>query len=1499
MRANTLSPARIARTVSAILLLSLLQVVVAPVLAPSTFSAPANATVFDANNFKLSGNALNCGTTTCTAVPTTYNTLTPTSTNVAGEVQLTAASGAQAGFVWSKERITLGSSFDIQAQIYLGNSNAGADGLAFVLQTASTSAGSSGGGIGYLNIPQPCFAVEFDTYQNNDIANDHAALMRCSTTDNHNYFTSGNLSTGNTTTGSVDLGDIEDGYWRNVRFIWTAPGSPTGAGTFVVKFDRLHDGVDDANDILFSTSINFYDFFGSANVGSVYWGFTAATGGAVNVQAVKGLDYVVVPRTNPAPTISTAPTNDTVNTAAGTYTKTFSMQDDATLQGQWTFTTTSSNQGRVATTSTVATSATSATTSYTLIGSSGSTTITITAYDADGASVTTSFIVSPITGLTPTFGTNTRTPTSFTLQISNYSADYTWAGTATGGGTVSINGTGLATITGVPVGTSSTVTITTSRTNYTNGSAVITIQPISASGETDTAMTFNGSTQYAAAPTDGVGSIYDFGAAWTIQAWIKPGANCVAGYCNVIGKEYSFLLSTIGNKLIFCTGNGTAHTIIWAEAGGFIPTGAWSHIATTYTGTTLTIYLNGRSIYVSNSIAAVGNNAERFTIGARTVLANGDASSERFQGEIDEVRIWDSARSQVNIESDMHNPPTLSDSNLKAYYDFNEASGSTIYNRKTGASNTTDLTVLGSATYGDIKTVDTSTAAYTRVTFPRSYLTSTGGWKSPSTVQRLQYLVVAGGGAGGTAQAAGEFASGGGGGGGVRTGVALTSSQQVISVTVGQGQVSFGCVQGRGQSSTISGNSISTISATGGGSGACIPYTSAPYTMTAANSGGSGGGGGSWATSSSAAGSGNLGGYSPVEGFAGASARTDGSYSQGQAGGGGGGAGAIGGSPTLLSGINWNAGSGGIGVLSSITGSDVYYGGGGGGGKRAGGIYGAVGTGGSGGGGNGGDNSSQGTSGSAGLGGGGGGNSKTLGNNGGSGIVIVRWITATAPSYTGPKFDTLTAGLTESFTVTGSATSPLTRNFRWQVSTDTGTSWANASTGSGVLTANYATPTLETTTSGIRYQYRVVVTDSDTAGLFIVDTSTAVYLMINPRNTITSSTGSAIFTQKYGESRTAVFTFAFGTGPRTPTVASTTNNQNSKITWSSLNSDSATVRIGTNLSVGTYSETLTVTDSVTAFTTQVLTITVSKADSITVTTTLSTSSVTYTESPASITATHTVTGLVNSETATVTSSYTEDPCVYGGSCLASATIPTEAGTYKVGSTFAISSPASLSNYQGIESVTATLTINKANQRAITFGQYLAYPNISSYPLNVYGGSGPGVLTRTLVSAGTAGCSLAASFILTATSVGSCTVKAEKAGTRNYIVESTTATIYWIAWLDNYAAQTLGGNNVIPLAGGNQIIIRTETLTASAFSNETGTAITSARVGTKLRINSTGFSGLNVSDVSVTFRPYEDAVVSAVTSTYVEVVIPAGATTGVIAIDSPRGVAYTQSFTISP
>jgi len=74
---------------------------------------------------------------------------------------------------------------------------------------------------------------------------------------------------------------------------------------------------------------------------------------------------------------------------------------------------------------------------------------------------------------TPTFGTPTATADGFTVDITNYDAAFTWGGSATASGSVSISDTGLVTVTGVAPATSSTATITTSRTEYSSGSATV------------------------------------------------------------------------------------------------------------------------------------------------------------------------------------------------------------------------------------------------------------------------------------------------------------------------------------------------------------------------------------------------------------------------------------------------------------------------------------------------------------------------------------------------------------------------------------------------------------------------------------------------------------------------------------------------------------------------------------------------------------------------------------------------------------------------------------------------------------------------------------------------------------------------------------------------------------------------------------------------------------------------------------------------------------------
>ena len=234
-----------------------------------------------------------------------------------------------------------------------------------------------------------------------------------------------------------------------------------------------------------------------------------------------------------------------------------------------------------------------------------------------------------------------------------------------------------------------------------------------------------------------------------------------------------------------------------------------------------------------------------------------------------------------------------------------------------------------------------------------------------------EVLVVAGGGAGG------GYAGGGGGGGGVIH-ATTNVTPGTIRVVVGQG----------GTSRNGGNSSFGSLVAIGGGSGS----SGGDATYRTASSGGSGGGGASTAGPYLQPGAGMAG-----QGYAGgASPGRSGNYASG----GGGGAGAAGGRPTTQTAPG---GKGGAGVLHSISGAPVFYGGGGGGAtaNNAGGN--TPGTGGKGGGGDGAlHNWAEGavlksaTAGTANTGGGGGGGGCAAGmdvpSSGGSGIVIVRYV---------------------------------------------------------------------------------------------------------------------------------------------------------------------------------------------------------------------------------------------------------------------------------------------------------------------------------------------------------------------------------------------------------------------------------------------------------------------------------------------------------------------------
>lgn len=223
----------------------------------------------------------------------------------------------------------------------------------------------------------------------------------------------------------------------------------------------------------------------------------------------------------------------------------------------------------------------------------------------------------------------------------------------------------------------------------------------------------------------------------------------------------------------------------------------------------------------------------------------------------------------------------------------------------------------------------------------------------------VEYLIVGGGGGGG------GFA--GGGAGGVKAGTIsiLPGSYPIVVGGGGSGAVSQELNGTSGSNSSFHG--LIAYGGGGGGGYGAIEYNGL--------NGGSGGGGGYQpATGIGTGGTGTAG-----QGYAGG----NGSAAE-DAGGGGGGASSVGGNGTTETG-----GAGGNGVSNSITGVAVTYGGGGGGAGLT-----FSGTGGTGGGGNGAIYlGSSATSGTNGLGGGGGGAyADDTAGDGGSGIVIIRYL---------------------------------------------------------------------------------------------------------------------------------------------------------------------------------------------------------------------------------------------------------------------------------------------------------------------------------------------------------------------------------------------------------------------------------------------------------------------------------------------------------------------------
>jgi hypothetical protein len=95
----------------------------------------------------------------------------------------------------------------------------------------------------------------------------------------------------------------------------------------------------------------------------------------------------------------------------------------------------------------------------------------------------------------------------------------------------------------------------------------------------------------------------------------------------------------------------------------------WTHIAATYDGSLLKVYVNGTLTGTLANASGLPSGADAWYFGKAA------SGSNLFPGTMDEIRIWNVVRSQSDINANKNAIISPSTSGLIGYYKLDETSG--------------------------------------------------------------------------------------------------------------------------------------------------------------------------------------------------------------------------------------------------------------------------------------------------------------------------------------------------------------------------------------------------------------------------------------------------------------------------------------------------------------------------------------------------------------------------------------------------------------------------------------------------------------------------------------------------------------------------------------------------------------------------------------------------------------------------------------------------------
>ncbi|MES1217779.1 MAG: LamG-like jellyroll fold domain-containing protein [Bacteroidota bacterium] len=185
---------------------------------------------------------------------------------------------------------------------------------------------------------------------------------------------------------------------------------------------------------------------------------------------------------------------------------------------------------------------------------------------------------------------------------------------------------------------------------------------------------------------------------FTFEAWVKP--SNLTNFNSVINKGTAgnyFLVKLNGEdpdmgtqaRINVFMSNGTTNgQIFYNISMAWI--NQWHHLAVTYNGSTITLYVDGISVATSSWTGSIPSNAGYLRLGSSY------GNNLLYAGTLDEVRIWNIVRTPAEISANMNTEISAGSTGLVAYYRLNDG---TVNGNNTSVSSAADLaTSPGNAT---------------------------------------------------------------------------------------------------------------------------------------------------------------------------------------------------------------------------------------------------------------------------------------------------------------------------------------------------------------------------------------------------------------------------------------------------------------------------------------------------------------------------------------------------------------------------------------------------------------------------------------------------------------------------------------------------------------------------------------------------------------------------------------------------------------------------------